>query len=209
MSSPLSQCVGPEFDVEDGTGALLLRLAGGPAGAALPASGNGLRVDPDKGAWAPAEHTAVSIAASREDAPGGAIVYPGNQRLSGTLSKTVTNPSATRSALLLVTVRATMEHKIPAAASNNAGYTGWSLLLGFDVDASSSAPDVSPVLVRRDHGVDHEATLIHQVSDTFHVTLAPGATSTVRARCGLSVYDFGYGKYVRSYLALRGIGATL
>lgn len=209
MSSPLSQCIGPEFDSLP-PGELVLRLAGTPAGAALPASGNGLRVDPDKGAWAPAEHTCLEIAKSREDRPGGATVYPGARRVSGLLTYTITNPSASRSMLCFIQVEASLEFKIPEADGTNAGYTGWALVLGWDADADATKAVHTPdAVTRRDMGVDHEASIIQQAAATGHIVLPPGESVDLRAQTGLRVFDFGYGKYVYSYLAVRGIGVTL
>ena len=202
-----TQCVGPEFAVlPDGT--LVHRLAGTPPTASLPATGNGARVDPLKGFWVPAEHTSVQIAKSREDRPGGVKVTVGNHRRSGLLSVTVTNPSPSRPMLCLLTVTAALEHKIAAAAPDNAGYTGWSLELGVDVDVTGPV-ELSDVITRRDTGVDHEATLRHQVCDTLHVGLAAAQSVIVRAQMGLRIFEFGYGRYTATYLAVRGIGVTV
>ena len=203
-----TQCVGPEFDVlPDGT--LVARLAGTPSTAAYPATGNGVRVDPLKGLWAPAEHNCIQIAVSREDRPGGTTVPTGNLKRSGLLTKTITNPSATRPMMCLITVLASLEHKIAEATESNAGYTGWALQLGVDIDVATDTPvRLSDIITRRDHGVGHEASLIHQAVDTLHILIPPASSANLRAQCALRVFEYGYGKYVGTYLAIRGIGVT-
>lgn len=203
----LEQCIGPEFEVDDG-GELLLRLAGAPAGAALAATGNGLRVDPDKGAWAPAEHRAVQVSASRNDAPGNKVVNPGSQRLSGKLFETITNPSPTRSLLALVVV--TFKAVFNIAPDEGYAYTGWVVLGGLDVGNAAEDPvAMNELLVGRDQGATDETPVKKQATWTTHVLVGPGESTLLRAQMGLKAIEDGYVRYVGSWMTAHGLAVTL
>lgn len=207
MSSPLTQCVGPEFSVGDDN-VLSLRLAGSPANTAEPASGNGLRLDPLKGLWTPAEHRTVQVSVDRTDSPG-AVVNVGGTSKSGRLETTVTNPSPTRDLLVMFTASVTAVMNI-AAATTDDPYTGWSLLLGYDVDAVAGTSVPTPAAkTKRDQGISVEAGFTEQASATDHALVPAGTSLIIRTQAGVSVFEHGYARYVHTYLAIRGIGVTL
>lgn len=207
MTSPLTQCVGPEFVVSD-ENILSVRIAGSPANTAQPTTGNGLRRDPVNGLWTPAEHHAVQVSADRDDSPA-AVVNVGGTTKSGRLETTVTNLSATRELLLYYTVAVTAVINI-APATTDDPYTGWSLLLGYDVDAvSSAAVPVNAAKTKRDQGIGAEAGFTEQASITDHALIAAGESVVLRAQTGVSVFEKGYARYVHTYLSVRGLGVTL
>jgi hypothetical protein len=204
-----TQCVGPSLDVDD-AGVLHSRLAGNPPSAALPASGNGTRIDPDRGLWTPAEHRAVQIGAAREDVPGGGNIPTGNNRAGEILTATVVNPSATRSLLCYFTATFRAIFTIPQAVAGNAGYTGWQLLAGIDTDTNTGTPTLDERIARRDQGVaSGPSRMSHSDVITGHLVIAPGQTSWIRARMGMGCFEFGYVQPLHFYTDLRGLGVTL
>lgn len=204
----MTMCVGPEFDVEP-DGSLVLRLAGAPAESALPTSGNGMRLDPTKGLWVPAEHTAVQISSSRTESPGNRLVKTGNNFTATPLTVTVVNPSPTRPLLCFFTVEHAATFNIAAAADDNAGYTGWQLLGGLDIDGvPSSGLPTRALLTRRDQGVEEESGYTEQAVQTGHMVIAPGGTGKIRASTGVACFQWGYVRVVHLYETVRGIGVT-
>lgn len=207
-----NQCVGPSLDIDENTGILDVRLAGAPAAAGVPTTGNGLRLDQTKGMWAPADHATVQIHGTKTDSYGaGVVINPGATRLASTLTVTVTNPSTTRQMLALVNFHVRESHAIAPALSTNAGYTGWGLLAGYDIGASTAAAVVlGPAIERRDPGVANaERTFAHSHTTSTHLTLPPGGSTQVRLQGGWACYDWGYVRCSQMSLEIVGIGVTL
>lgn len=209
-----TQCVGPSLDVDE-AGILHVRLAGTPVVEPMPAAGNGARLDDTRGLWVPVEHRALQIHGYRTDSPGGATIHPGSTRRTGVLSVNVTNPSAQRSMLALVTFGVKEVHsiapRVDSGPSVNAGWSGWGLLVGYDVDADpASDVALTPELVRRDQGVlEGEKSYTHTHAESTHLVLAPSQTSVIRYQAALTSYDYGYVRFTAAYLDIRGIGVTL
>jgi hypothetical protein len=201
----VSQCVGPTLDIDD-SNVLDVRLAGVPAAAALPATGNGLRADPGRGLWAPAEHTALQISEFRRFSQGGVIVNPGGRRLADMMLIQVTNPSPSRT--MLCTLLAST--KLVFAIKKN-DTTGWGMLTGYDVnaDVTSTVPVVTQY-VRRDQGLaTAEAGMVYSHTEIAQFLLGPGGGAKLRVQAGVECYDSGYVRVTDIWQGARGIGVTL
>lgn len=200
----VTQCVGPTLDIDDAN-VLDVRLAGTPAEAALPASGNGLRIDPGRGVWAPAEHTAIQIHDDRRYSQGGVIVNPGGRRLADVLTVTITNPSQSRPMICQVVVGTKLVFAIKKAE-----YTGWGMVTGYDTgaDPASAVPVVSQ-FARRDDGLPlAEARMVYSYAEAVPVLLGPKGTSKLRIQSGVECYDSGYVRVTDIWQSVRGIGVT-
>lgn len=207
MTSPLTQCIGPEFAVED-DGSLVARLAGDPAGAALPTSGNGLRVDPVKGLWAPAAHTLGWVRDDRTDNPGNVVVNPGGTRKSGLMKTTITNAHPSRSMVCMLTIDVTAVFNI-SPVNDTTAYTGWGMDVGVDVDADPThAVPMDRMRGARSIGASSEAGMAESVSRSLHVFLDPASTADIRTQIALTCYEDGYVRYIRSYMTMTGLAVT-
>lgn len=207
MTSPLAQCIGPEFAVKP-DGSLVARLADGPAGAALPSSGNGLRVDPVKGLWAPAAQTLGWVRDDRTDNPGNVVINPGGTRKSGVMKTTITNSHPTRPMVCLLTIDVTAVFNI-SANNTDTSYTGWGLDVGVDVDANPThAVPLDRMRGARSIGASSEAGMVESVSRSLHVFLDPASTADVRTQLALTCYEDGYVRYIRSYMTMTGLAVT-
>lgn len=201
----VTQCVGPTLDIDD-SNVLDVRLAGEPAAAVLPGTGNGLRADPGRGLWAPAEHTALQINEHRRFSQGGVIVNPGGKRLADVMLVQVTNPSPSRSMLVTLLVGTKLVFAI-----KKTDVTGWGMLTGYDVNADvTAAVPIVTQFVRRDQGLALvEALMVYSHTEIASFLLGPGGGAKVRVQAGVECYDSGYVRVTDIWQSARGVGVTL
>lgn len=201
----VTQCVGPTLDIDDAN-VLDVRLAGAPATAVLPASGNGLRADPGRGLWAPAEHKTLAVSEERRFSQGGVIVNPGGKRMADVMAVQVTNPSPSRSMLVTLLISTKLVFAIKKTDT-----TGWGMLTGYDVnaDVTSAVPTV-PQFSRRDQGVPtYEAKMVYSHTETAQFTLGPGGGAKLRVQAGVECYDTGYVRVTDIWQGAQGAGVTM